>query len=138
MKFYNYIPTWLFSTLVVVAIIWLTLARDPLPSGAFPTFEGFDKVGHACMFGGLYFALAFDLSLKRYRDGCKEESRIGIAACALMAGFCVVFGGVVELLQDVMKEGRSSELLDLVADVAGVLVSVSVTPWVLRRIGFAG
>ncbi len=136
MKFYKYIPAWLFSAAVIVAILWLTLARDPLPSGAFPAFEGIDKLGHACMFGGLYFALAFDLSLARFRRGGKEKSRLGIATCVLMAGFCVVFGGAVELLQEAMREGRSAEALDFLADVAGVMVSVAVTPWVLRRIGF--
>ncbi len=132
---YDRFPAWLFSGLVVAAILWLTLAREPLPRSSFPLIPGFDKIGHACMFGGLYFAAAFDWRLSHRKMG-KRESRRGHAERAvLLAGLCVAFGGGIELLQEWMGQGRSADWLDFVADAAGVALSVAVTPWVLRRIG---
>ncbi|MDE6126503.1 MAG: hypothetical protein K2G30_06060 [Muribaculaceae bacterium] len=134
-KVYSRVPAWLFSALVVAAILWLTLAREPLPETSLPLIPGFDKIGHVCMFGGLYFALAFDWRLHRRMRG-KEKSRRGLALGAvLLAGLCVAFGGLIELLQEWMGQGRGADWLDFAADAAGVLFSVVVTPWVLRRIG---
>ncbi len=137
-KFLERLPAWLFSALVVAAILWLTLAREPLPETSLPLFPGFDKVGHACMFGGLYFALSVDLRLHRASRGHKETRRGGALAALLLAGLCVAFGGAIELLQEAMGQGRSADWLDFAADAAGVLLSVGVTPWVLRLAGLGG
>lgn len=132
---YNRLPEWIFSGLVVAAILWLTLAREPLPEDTLPAIPGFDKVGHACMFGGLYFALAFDWRLYHRKRGNKKSRRSLALWTLLLAGSCIVFGGVIELLQEQMGQGRSADWLDFAADAAGVLLSVAVTPWVLRRLG---
>ncbi len=134
-KIYDRLPAWLFSALVVAAILWLTLAREPLPRNSLPLIPGFDKRGHACMFGGLYFALAFDSRL-HYRKRGKKNPRRGAARRALLlAGICIAFGGLIELLQEWTGQGRSADWLDFAADAAGVLLSAAVTPWVLRRLG---
>lgn len=134
-KFANKIPAWLFSAFVVVAILWLTLAREPLPETSLPRIPGFDKIGHACMFGGLYFDMAFDWRLHHLRLGNRKSRRGHALRAVVLAGLCVAFGGAVELLQGWMGQGRSADWLDFAADAAGVLLSVAVTPWVLRRIG---
>lgn len=135
---YDRVPAWVFSALVVAAILWLTLAREPLPRNSLPLIPGFDKLGHACMFGGLYFAAAFDWRLHLLRRG-KGKSRRGRAfGAVLLAGSCIAFGGLIELLQEWMGQGRSADWLDFAADAAGVLLSTAVTPWVLRRSGLDG
>lgn len=61
------LPPWLLTTLTVLAILWLTLAPHPLPDNDIPTFEGIDKVVHACMFGGLYFMICLDRVISAHR-----------------------------------------------------------------------
>lgn len=65
----THIKPFIFSAIVLTAILWLTLSPDPLPDNDLPLFEGMDKIVHACMFGGLYFALRFDLTLWTRRHG---------------------------------------------------------------------
>lgn len=134
-RIYYPLPAWLFSVLVVAAILWLTLAREPLPETSLPMIPGFDKIGHACMFGGLYFSLSFDSRLSLLRRGKKSSRRGSARRALLLAGVCIVFGGLVELLQEWTGQGRSADWLDFAADAAGVLLSAAVTPSLLRRLG---
>ncbi len=48
------------TAVVVLAILWLTLAPKPLPDSDVHWFEGADKVVHGCMFGGLFFVMGLD------------------------------------------------------------------------------
>lgn len=108
---------------VVVAIIWLTLAPKPLPDGGVRLFEGADKVVHACMFGGLFFVMALDWVI--------SGRRLGRVATGLFALACVAFGGAIELIQGAMDMGRGCDVWDFVADAAGVVLSVFLAPRVV-------
>ena len=44
----------------LAAVLWLTLAPQPLPDLDVPPFDGLDKVMHAVMMGGLAGAFMFD------------------------------------------------------------------------------
>lgn len=66
-KYLSRVCPGIFSSIVVIAILWLTLAPHPLPESDVPLFEHADKVVHALMFGGLVFALIIDRELLRQR-----------------------------------------------------------------------
>ena len=48
------------SMVTLAAVLWLTLAPQPLPDLDVPPFDGLDKVMHAVMMGGLAGAFMFD------------------------------------------------------------------------------
>lgn len=125
------LPAWAFTTLVTAAILWLTLAPDPLPDNELPLFPGLDKVAHACMFGGLYFAASFDW-MSRRRGGTPPFALPSTRACAAIAAATAAFGGAIELLQGAMDMGRGCDPYDFAADIAGVAAAVLLTPAVLR------
>ncbi len=127
----------LLSTLVVLAILWLTLAPHPLPDDDIPMFENADKVVHALMFGGLVFALVFDRELLGVRRWLRGAVRASIGDRWLLIVFAVgssAFGGVIELLQGAMGLGRGCDPWDFVADAVGAVVFAVISPWIVRRL----
>lgn len=128
------LPAWMFSILVIAAILWLTLAPDPLPDNDLPLFPGFDKVGHACMFGGLYFAAAFDWSTRHRKSHTYPDTGFNLPAkhAIAIALAAIAFGGAIELIQGAMGMGRGCDIFDFLADTAGVAVSALITPCILR------
>ena len=87
----GFLPVGLCTILVTGAILWLTLAPHPLPESDMPVIPGMDKVVHGCMFGGLYFILAFDALL--WRIGKKKnhppsgDGADGCCVCLGLRGF---------------------------------------------------
>lgn len=120
------IPPFLPTALVVCAILWLTLAPHPLPDSDIPLFPGIDKVVHALMFGGLAAVGCFDL----WR--C-QGARLSVYSMILVAGVSALFGGVIEWLQMAMEMGRSAELADFAADVAGAAVCAPLARFLLLK-----
>lgn len=128
------LPPWMFSILVIAAILWLTLAPDPLPDNDLPLFPGFDKVGHACMFGGLYFAAAFDWSTRHRKSHICPDTSFKLPAKYAIAILVatIAFGGAIELIQGAMGMGRGCDIFDFLADIAGVAVAALITPCILQ------
>lgn len=112
------------SVVVTGLILWLTLAPHPVGDIDIPLFPGADKVVHAAMFGGLTLALAFDVALGRGRLP-------SVAVVGRLAVISFLFGGLIEILQSVMGEGRQGDLLDFAADIAGALIV-----WAFYKIRF--
>jgi hypothetical protein len=155
-KFLLKIYPGLFTALVVLAILWLTLAPHPLPSDDIPMFEGADKVVHALMFGGLVFALTFDRRLFAHRrqlaafrtadnqatpsslhaEATRGGSQSAMAGWMVLLCFAVassLFGGVIELLQDAMGLGRGGDVWDFCADTVGALFFAAISPWFVAK-----
>ena len=107
------IPRWSLTAIVVIAILLLTLLPgDDLPE--MPSFPFADKVGHLMMFGGLAATLLYDLS--------RPLRRVTWKNFLLAAAVSSLFGGCIELLQASINTGRSPEIADFAADVAGAIV----------------
>jgi len=141
------IPAGVLTAVVMAAILWLTLAPHPLPENDLPLFPGADKLVHACMFGGLYFIMALDAvtwrvahARKRRAHSGGPETETGISTVlpvkmsVLFALAAILTGGAIELAQGAMGLGRGCDLFDFLADAAGVLLAVWLTPPVLRGI----
>lgn len=111
----RYVPAWLPSILILVAVLWLTLAPHPVGDMDVPLFEGADKVVHAAMFMVLTFAVLFDLMRTR---GWQQVSLPVISVVVFAAG---LLGILTECLQNVMGTGRSMEILDMGADFIGAV-----------------
>ncbi len=108
------IPRWCASAVVLSAVLYLTLWPNPLPDNDIPFWEHTDKVVHALMMLGLYWALAWDV-----RRGSPWWLMLAV----------ILFGGVIELLQDAMGMGRGGSWLDLAADSVGALIAWFTYPY---------
>ena len=117
------VPAWCVTTIVLGAILWLTLARAPIPETEIPAIPGADKVVHAIMFGGLTLVMCWDWSVSR-RQILK---RWQVSLCAVAS---IIVGGAIEIAQGAMGYGRSADIMDFAADTIGAL---TVMYMILRR-----
>lgn len=116
---------WIVTALVILFIFYLTLVPRPLPDNDID-IPGIDKVVHAVMFGALAFAGCIDLA-QRKRGQFYMPGRRGIFGVIVSVA---IFGGVIEILQQAMNAGRSGDILDFVADVAGIVACT----WLATRV----
>lgn len=93
----------------VLILVAVSLPGSSLPEG--PGIPGLDKAVHAMMFLSLAVALRRD-----FRPS-------GLRAIAAAAAFGLGFSVLTELIQ-LAVDGRSSELLDVVADLAGFAIGM--------------
>lgn len=116
MKFLQKIPPYLFTGVVIIAILYLTLVPKPFGDEDIPLFPGADKLVHACMFGGLAITFIFD----RFRTGKKLSLKGAFTTAVLSA----VFGIIIEIVQESMQLGRSGDIYDAWADMIGAFAAV--------------
>lgn len=109
------VPRWLLSTVCLTAVLYLTLAPQPLPDTDMSLWEHSDKIVHALMFGGLCFCLGLDIWRTR---------RGPLPYRLLLATGVGLFGGVIELLQDAMNMGRGGDWADFASDCVGSLLAI--------------
>lgn len=109
-KWLRRLPPWLFTAVVTAAVLWLTLAPEPLGEDNIPPLPGIDKFAHFMMFGGLSVAVCTDWWLRH---------RLTLTAMLVAAVAVSLFGGGIELVQDGMGVGRGAEWVDWIADVCG-------------------
>lgn len=126
------IPVWLCTALVTAAIVWLTLAPQPLPDNSLPLIPGIDKIGHACMFAGLAAAIYFDAGLRQYKR--RETVYFRPVWRLQIATGVIIFGLLTEFLQEISDVGREGDIIDWGADIVGTCLAVIIAPRLLPRI----
>lgn len=115
----------LFTPLFVVntaAILYLTLA--PADALSDSKIWGYDKPGHALMFGGWMILLGL-VQHYRYKKPIREGRLLVTSS---------LFGIIIEFLQLLLPFRRSFEMLDVVADIAGCLAAFFVLRYLKGRI----
>lgn len=116
----------LFSILIALAIFWLSMASfDNLDEVKMVNIPHMDKLVHL----GMYFTLMTSI-LYENRRNLVTWRKIFIAAL-----FPFIYGILIELLQS-LTVSRSASLFDAVADLSGIVLSV--TLWNSIRPFFAG
>jgi VanZ family protein len=80
-------------------------------------FPGFDKLTHC----GLFFVLVVFYSNGHIRQ--QNRQRLTYKAALIITLFCIVFGGVIELLQLYVFTWRGAEWADLFADSVGACMA---------------
>ena len=111
------LPPWLFSIVTFLAILWLTLAPQPLGEEPPQLFPGADKIVHGLMFG--FFAAMMCLDRER-RHQWKQISKRRIFVYATLSA---IAGILIEFAQASMGMGRSFEIQDIVADSVGAYLA---------------
>jgi VanZ family protein len=101
------LPTILVTALILVAVL---LPGSSLPDD--PGIPGLDKMAHFTLFLMLAVAIQLDFSPARPRS------------LWLTVAVALAFSALTEALQ-LMVDGRSSELVDMLADMAGFLAGIA-------------
>ncbi|TRW43417.1 VanZ family protein [Georgenia yuyongxinii] len=104
------------ALLVALAVQALVLYLPVVPDAPGTSVPGADKITHAAVFALVTVA--------------------GLVAGlppAIVVGFGVVHAAASELVQHSVLPGRSGDVLDVVADLAGVALGVVVARWLARR-----
>ncbi len=126
MKRFPFLPT----LVVLVAILYLSLAEQPIDPDRIRLFKGADKVVHGCMYLALVWVGCFDSYRWAGRRVLIQWIFVPLAAMML--------GGVMEILQGAMTTGRTADVIDFVANccgtVIGLLLAVAFVPRAYRRV----
>lgn len=120
-KFICRFPSYGFTILVSVIIIYCTLVPSPLPPDIPRLFPQADKIVHAVMFWAFYTAFALDRTRWQLREGLSQNlSRDWLSVIMVST---LAFGAAIEVAQWLMGFGRGGDILDFAADVAGTVIA---------------
>ncbi len=112
--------------LFFISLIWalLIFILCAIPGGSLPKSSIFnvpnlDKIVHAA----LYFPLAFFLGAE---FDLSKKNMLRIAAPLLTMLIVVLYGWLIEFLQETIFINRSSDIVDLLADIIGGLTGLAI------------
>lgn len=110
------LPSWIFTILTTLLILWLTLAPNPLGDNSPKLFQGADKIVHGMMFGFLTLMILLD---RIRRNGWVSLSKGYVFGASAASA---IFGALVEVAQLEMQLGRGFEWEDILADTLGCVI----------------
>lgn len=120
-KILRSLPPFLFSVIVIAAVVMLTCFPVPEMVMKAPSFLGADKIVHAIMFYGVVSALVFDVCRK-------SPSGLSTGMLAAFLAGALVLGGITELVQAFADINRSGDINDFIADSIGAFVGWLTSP----------
>jgi VanZ family protein len=100
---------------VALTILYLSVARST-PKMDIPEIEGLDKIVHFLMYAALSFALSRDFYVQK-----TSFSSVKMVMWAVVLP--ILYGGLIEVLQENFFPPRSGDWYDWLADSLGVIVS---------------
>lgn len=112
------------SLLVIATILFLSLFNPPKTK--LDDVTNIDKIVHICMYGGLELVIWIE-----YLRHHNNLNWIKILLFGIIAP--VLLGGLMELAQMYLTQGRSGEWADFIADSIGVLAGAAVGYYLLSR-----
>jgi VanZ family protein len=108
----------------VVGILTLMPANDVPKVSWMDNIPNFDKLVHACLFGGLTFLFSLPLLKSNFFEKQKLNYSIRISLASS------IWGITIEFLQKFYVPSRDFDLLDWAADSVGVIIAL----WIIIRI----
>lgn len=115
------------SMLTLAVILYATLAKNPVGADELPPIPHIDKLIHAVMIGGMFSAVAFDMSRKnKHKLSNKTLWTIFACVCA--------FGLADEGFQAIPAIGRGCDPADFAADCAGALIALWLAPKAIAKV----
>ena len=111
------------SLLVIAAILFLSLFNPPKTK--LDPITGIDKVVHVCMYMGLELIIWIEYLRNHTNLNWLKILLFGIIAP-------IALGGLMEIAQMKLTQGRSGEWADLWADVIGVLIGTAIGYFAIR------
>ncbi len=112
---------------ICVALTILYLCMMPGNDSNFDIkIPNMDKYVHAVM----YFVLSFTISLNLYQEYTKYKSMTMVMWAVVIP---ILFGGLIEVMQDKFTVSRTGDALDLVADAIGAILGYLFASWFVPR-----
>lgn|SRR5690606_7894041 len=109
------------NTLLFLAIAYSSLicVLFFIPGSGLPSVKivGADKLVHGMMFFGLM--ILWQLYIFR-----REGNQLDLRRSLLLLGIVVLFGILIEVIQELMTATRTGDVMDIVADFVGALIAV--------------
>ncbi|MFA4851953.1 MAG: VanZ family protein [Bacteroidales bacterium] len=112
----------------LIILILLGLPNNDLPDISFLNIPYFDKIVHIFLFLVFVFLLAYGFA-KQNRFNILHQKFLLLS---LLTG--VIYGGLTEILQEVVFIERTSGFFDFIADVAGCLIGLLFFFFLKRKI----
>ena len=113
------------SAVVMVAIAYLSLLREP--NLILPSITGLDKWIHGMMYLVLTLVLLWDVKTMWRRRSANGVDGFRVKKLWLVISIMsIVYGGIMEVLQEKYFYPRTGDWRDWIADCVGVLVGVSI------------
>jgi len=114
-----------FSILVALFIMYLSLANSStFEKVSVFNFPFFDKIVHFGMYFGLMATIIFE----------NRKNLKNIRALFLVSLISLSYGILMEVLQATLTVSRSGSFYDVIADFAGIIVSVLIWLWIRQFI----
>lgn len=114
------------SLLFAFLILYVSLIRV-VPEIPIPLFPHFDKLVHFGLYFGLSALLFYDYSWKNERASSLKKMLIIIL-------LPVLYGGVIEILQETFFPPRSADWFDFIADALGCILAFAMMTGVEKKI----
>ena len=112
---------------ICVALTILYLCMMPGNDSNFDIkIPNMDKYVHAVM----YFVLSFTISLNLYQEYTKYKSMTMVMWAVVIP---ILFGGLIEVMQDKFTVSRTGDALDLLADAIGAILGSLFASWFVPR-----
>ena len=121
----SFIRKYPLSLLVIAAILFLSLFNPPKTK--LDPITGIDKVVHVCMYLGLELIIWIEYLRHHNNLNWVKILFLGIL-------FPIALGGLMEIAQMKLTQGRSAEWTDFLADSVGVLIGAVVGYFAIRTI----
>lgn len=115
---------WLILVFILITVVIFSLILLPSDSVSQNLIFSYDKIGHALAFGAWTFSLAIMLTYSFN----KRPNFLSLFISGLL------FGIITELLQKLFPINRAFELLDLVADIFGIVIAGLLFQRLLRHL----
>lgn len=114
-----------FTVLTAAIVVSLSLmSSSQVPSTDLWNFKGIDKLVHLAMYSALSFVLFTEKNWHNTRINTQPFNEASIYQIVAL----VVTGGVIELIQPALAN-RSREIMDFVANTAGVFLGFYLHIW---------
>jgi len=97
-------------------LILLGLPASDFPETSFLNIPNLDKIVH----GGLFLVFVFLMAIGFYKQN--SFSFINKNAVRLSITIGIIYGGITEILQGSVFTERTSDIFDLLADIAGCVI----------------
>lgn len=111
---------------IIIFYLCCLIPSDDVPKISFDFFIQVDKIVHFLMFFGLAGVASFNYIYAR-------QGKIIILKLVVFAILIpIIYGGIIELIQDEYLPERSGDWYDFLADVLGALASLPFSFWFRR------
>lgn len=113
------------SLLIIASILFLSLFNPP--KTRLDDISNIDKIAHVCMYGGLELVIWIE-----YLRHHENLNWVKILVFGIIAP--IALGGLMEIAQMKLTQGRSGEWADFIADSVGVLIGAAIGYFAIQTI----